>query len=260
MSQLDQPVAAYMTHPVVEIDSEAPVGAAADRMKSTGVHCLAVVGRDHKLMGVISETDLIRSGRIRAAMLGGGRALSLGEQRVRERATPAVIVVDRDAQLREAAHQMSAARVHQVCVVEDGRPTGMLTVADVMRAVAADKTDTPLILCTSRPVITVDARDPLSTAIDLIVESRVHGVVVTEAGWPVGIFGQREALDAAGLDPNHPVEDAMSCAMLCLPARTPLWRAAELALESGAQRILAVASRELRGIATGLDLARAAAK
>jgi CBS domain-containing protein len=220
---------------------------------------LGAVGADGRLVGVISRTDLIRVSRLRAALAGGTRLMSFGHQRVRDRLTPAVIVVDRDATLRHAARQMVTARVHQIAVVEAGRMVGMLSVGDIIAAVAEEKIDLPLASCMTLPVITVDASDSLANAIDRLIESRVHGLVVTESTWPVGIFGQNEALDAAGLDPHHRVEEAMSCAMLCLPARTPLWRAAELAVDTGAQRILAIVNRELRGIATGLDLARVAA-
>jgi hypothetical protein len=51
----------------------------------------------------------------------------------------------------------------------------------------------------------------------------------------------------------------MSCALLCLPLKLPLFRAAAFALQTRARRILAVESREMRGIVSGLDMARAIA-
>jgi CBS domain-containing protein len=102
----------------------------------------------------------------------------------------------------------------------------------------------------------VDASEAIGQATDLLLGARVHGLVVCEDDWPVGIYTQREALEAAALDRHRPVEEAMSCAMLCLPPRTPIHRAATLALETRARRLLAVSNRALRGIASGLDIAR----
>jgi hypothetical protein len=72
----------------------------------------------------------------------------------------------------------------------------------------------------------------------------------------VRIYTQREAPDAAALDRRRPVEEVMTCAMLCLPSRTPVHRAAALALETRARRLLAVSARALCRIARGLDIAR----
>ena len=87
----------------------------------------------------------------------------------------------------------------------------------------------------------------------------MRGVVVLEEEWPVGVFTQSEALAAAHLDPSTPVEEVMSCALLCLPIGMPIHRAAAFAVETRARRVLAVEARDLRGILSGLDMARVVA-
>jgi CBS domain-containing protein len=108
-------------------------------------------------------------------------------------------------------------------------------------------------------VLTVSATQGVGAAADLLQESRVRGLVVEDAEWPVGVFTQTEALAASKLDPTTPVEEVMSCALLCLPLKLPLFRAAAFALQTRARTILAVASRDLHGIVSGLDMARAVA-
>jgi len=88
------------------------------------------------------------------------------------------------------------------------------------------------------------------------LEARVRALVVEDQEWPVGLFTQTEALLCASQDAGTKVEDAMSCALLCLPLNMPLFRAAALALETRARRILATANRDLHGILSGLDIAR----
>ncbi len=259
MNRFDQPVSSYMTAPVVDVSPDVELSVAEERMREHSVSSLAVCAADGRLLGMISRTDLVRVGRLRAALAGGDRLLTLPRKRVRERMTPTVVIVERDASMREAATRMVSAHVHRLFIVDGGRPTGVLSVADVMRAIVDEGIAAPLSSCMSSPVLTVQASDSVGVALDRLVEAHVHGLVVTEGNWPIGIFTQVEALAAGKLDPAHPVEEVMSCAMLCLPVRTPLRRAAELALETNAQRILGVAAREMRGIATGLDLARIAA-
>jgi hypothetical protein len=48
----------------------------------------------------------------------------------------------------------------------------------------------------------------------------------------------------------------MTQALLCLPARTPLFRAAGFALATRARRICATSERRVRGVVTGIDFAR----
>jgi CBS domain-containing protein len=84
--------------------------------------------------------------------------------------------------------------------------------------------------------------------------------VVDDDEWPVGTFTQAEGLGARGLPGDTPLEEAMSYAMLCLDVRTPLYRAAAHAHATRARRVLAVSEGRVRGILTGLDFARVAAR
>ena len=84
------------------------------------------------------------------------------------------------------------------------------------------------------------------------------GIVVTENNWPVGVFTQVESLLAASLPRDTPVEEVLSPAMLCMGADTPLHRAAAQAAATRARRVIVTEGRDMVGIITGLDFARAA--
>jgi CBS domain-containing protein len=106
-------------------------------------------------------------------------------------------------------------------------------------------------------VPTVSARAPLSQAVEKLYNARVTGVVLVEDGYPVGLFTQAEAVASRELPGDTPVERAAGYSMICLPAGIPLFRAAAFALQTRARRVVAVEGRDLRGIMTGIDFARA---
>ncbi len=63
---------------------------------------------------------------------------------------------------------------------------------------------------------------------------------------------------SAALPRDTPVEDVMSSAMLCLPSDTLTHRAAAHAAATRARRVVVTDKREMVGIMTGIDFARAA--
>jgi CBS domain-containing protein len=192
-------------------------------------------------------------------MAGASRLLTLPRARVQERMVANVATVQASTPVREAARLMVERRVHRVYVVARGRPVGVLSALDVMQAVVQARVTTPISAFMSSPVLTVETDEPVARVTDRLGEEHVHGLVVVESGWPVGVFTQLEALASRQLEPATPVETVMSCAMLCVPVETPIFRAAGFLSATRARRVLAVSGRRLEGILTGLDLARVVA-
>lgn len=255
MSLFDQPAADFMSAPVAAIHPESSLAEAERRLAEGGHSCLAVVGDDGMLCGVLSRTDILRIGRLRASMAEEPRLLAMPHQTVRMKMTRDVVTADPTTPLRAAAAAMVQRSIHRVFVIADGRPAGTLSSRDLMQAIVKARFSEPISRWMSSPVVTVDATDSIAAATDLLHRSHVRGVVVEDQGWPVGIFTQTEALASASLDSSTPVEEVMSCALLCLPPNLPLFRAAAFALKTQARRVLAVASREIQGILSGLDMA-----
>lgn len=259
MNVYDLPTSDFMSMPVIAIHPDAELVEAERQMEQTGVSCLAVVGARDELLGVISRTDILRVGRLRSQMGADAHLLTMPHQTVRQRMVADVVSVDPDTPLRAAAARMLEHRIHRVFVVDNGLAVGVLSTRDLMRAVMEERTQSPIGQWMSHPVIAVSATETLARATDRLGETHVRGVVVLEEEWPVGVFTQSEALGAADLDPMTPVEEVMSCALLCLPVGMPVFRAAAFAVETRARRVLAVEARELRGILSGLDMARVVA-
>ena len=104
--------------------------------------------------------------------------------------------------------------------------------------------------------VTVRASEPISLATDRLERANISGLIVVDDGWPVGLFSQREALEARDCPRDTRVDEAMRSAMLALDVETPLYRAAAQAAELQVRRIIAMKHRSIEGILTGIDLAR----
>ncbi len=238
-----------MSSPARSVRADTPLPEVAHALEQQHVSALAVV-EGEKLVGIISSTDLVR------AKAHGGLA---PDRLARDQMTAKVIVVAPEATLEEGVRRMVDARVHRVMVVDaDGKPVGVLSTRDVLGDVVSARNTATLDSIMTRDVLTVDMGEPIVSAIEQLHEGNVHGLVVTEGYWPIGVFTHIEALAARALPPSlgeQPVESVMSHETICLDSDTPIHRAASYAISMSVRRLLVVKRRDLVGIASCLDLA-----
>jgi len=264
---ISQPVSRFATSPVHTIRVGATLDEAARRMTDEMISSLVAItdgighpGHDGPIAGILTRTDLLRAGRLRATMASRPELLSMPHVHIAERMRTDVVTVAPSATVTEAAALLWGKRIHRVVLAVDHRPVGVFSTRDLMRAVVEARLDLPLARAMSSPVITVPTDEALSRATEMLIDGKVRGVVVVEGGdesaWPVGLFTQREALEAEARAGETPVEEVMSAALLCLPPDMPIHRAATFAQATRARSMLVVEGRKLRGLVTGLDLAR----
>ena len=124
-----------MSSEPVTVRSDVPLTVADRLMRKFGVSGLPVVDREGALVGVLSRTDLM-------ALVGDPRVEAWQGRSVAGTMTAPGLTVDVDAPLTEAAAQMEEHHVHRLVVVEPdtGRPIGILSTTDLVRAVAASVT------------------------------------------------------------------------------------------------------------------------
>jgi acetoin utilization protein AcuB len=134
-----------MTKDPITIDPEAALGTAVDVMRTKHVRHLPVVDDDGQIVGILTDRDLRHAVLEPAAETylsteGRRQARGLSERladlRVRNVMTWGVVTVRPETSLAHAALIMSEQRVGSLPVVELGRVVGLLTEADVLRAVA----------------------------------------------------------------------------------------------------------------------------
>lgn len=256
MSHFAVPVELYMTSPVHTVRPEDDLHRVQELISGLAISSLPVVDEAHRLAGVVSLTDLLRVGRRQTGLRGEAPLLSLPRQRVAKHMTSAVVTVELGEPLQVAAARMLRARVHRLFVMDGERLAGVLSTVDLMRAVRDKRMSHPLREFMSTPIFSVRAEEPVSLATERLERAHVSGLVVLEDDWPVGIFTQREALEARDLPRETPVEQAMSYSILVLDGAMPVHRAAAQAAALRVRRIVAANGRRIAGILTGLDFAR----
>jgi CBS domain-containing protein len=134
-----------MTTPVVTAAPEMTVKEAAEIMTQRGVTGLPVTDRDGRLLGIVSESDILT--RVEPRVSSGGVlgmldrvAQATGADRkisgdtVADLMTTSVITADPEASLRRLTHLMNAYQINRIPIVDEGRLVGIVSRHDVIRA------------------------------------------------------------------------------------------------------------------------------
>lgn len=251
MANFEMLVTEYMTSPVETIRVGETLVAANAMFTEQGVSALGVVDESGELKGVVSRTDVLH-----AAVFSHGQTFRVPDRPVEEIMKSPAIQLSPDARLAQAAKLMLKNHVHRVFVTSDGKPEGVVSTRDLMRAVREKRIKTPISEIASGSVVKIRAEDPIAMAVDRLDVSNKHGLVVVEGDFPVGIFDQASALQARRLPPATAVENAMNVRVLILPAAMGLGRAAQQAIGMNVRRILIEDDMGVTGIVGGLDFAR----
>lgn len=113
----------YMTADVVHVDIPGNRDDVLKILKRTGISGVPVL-KNKKLVGIITRKDL----------LGKPEETQLGLLM-----TPKPITIESDADIREAARLLVTRRIRRLPVVEDNKLIGLLSVADLIHAIAQMK-------------------------------------------------------------------------------------------------------------------------
>jgi len=111
-------VADLMVRNVLTVEPSDTIGEAAEKMDAANVGAVVVVEDMVRIVGIVTERDLLRAvaARARAA-----------EARVRQWMTPDPVTIDPDTPIEEAARVMFDNNFRHLPVVQDGRPLGIVS-------------------------------------------------------------------------------------------------------------------------------------
>ena len=139
-----------MTTDIVTVPPDLPTEALATLMAERHISGAPVVDADGRLVGLVTDGDLIRRLSAKedkpasffAALLGynAQQATSYARahgRRVRDLMSTNLATVPEDATVEEVAHILETKRIRRVPVVRDGQLVGVVSRADLLRAVMA---------------------------------------------------------------------------------------------------------------------------
>jgi len=143
-----------MTSHAISVGPDLPVQAVANSLVKNGISAVPVVGNDGKLLGIISEGDLIRrveTGTERRRswwleMISSGRSLAAEFAKTHglkaeDIMTTFVITADQDMPLHEIAELMERHGVKRVPIVENEQVIGIVSRANLVQALASGTQD-----------------------------------------------------------------------------------------------------------------------
>lgn len=123
-----------MTPNPITIGPETSIAEAMERMKRENVRRFPVVDKNRKLIGVVTQTDLLHASPSAATSLTMWEiTYLLGQIKVREVMTREVKTVTEDTPLEEAARLMVNNKIGSLIVVRDGTPAGIITESDIFQ-------------------------------------------------------------------------------------------------------------------------------
>src|SRR3954447_25281912 len=107
-----------MVKDVLTVDPSDTIGEAAEKMNAANVGAVVVVEDMVRIVGIVTERDLMRAvaARARAA-----------EARVRQWMTPDPVTIAPDLAIEDAAQVMFDNNFRHLPVVKDGRPLGIVS-------------------------------------------------------------------------------------------------------------------------------------
>ncbi len=112
--------------PPVTVTPDTPLDVAIARMQEAETDCVLVM-TDDRLVGIFTDRDAV----VKAA---GKRLESF---HVRDFMTPDPVVLRHDDPIAVAIHKMAIGGFRHIPIVEDGRPTGVVTARDVFHHLAS---------------------------------------------------------------------------------------------------------------------------
>lgn len=146
--------AGVMTRSVVSIEPDATIMQAIRLMLQNRISGLPVVDKTGALVGVVTEGDLLRRAELGTQrrrprwlefLIGPGLATEYVHacgRKVNEVMTTSVHTVSEDTSLDEVVHIMESRRVKRLPVVRDGKLIGIVSRANLLRALASIVSET----------------------------------------------------------------------------------------------------------------------
>lgn len=127
-------VADRMTHPVITVHPDLPITDALNLMRKDDISRLPVVDKRGRLVGIVSEKDLLHAAPSSATSLSVWELnYLLSKIIVKDTMQAKVVTVSADTPIEEAARIMIDNAVHGLPVMKAGKLVGIITETDIFK-------------------------------------------------------------------------------------------------------------------------------
>jgi CBS domain-containing protein len=132
-----------MTRDVATVTPSMPIEDLCEIFQRWNIKGAPVIDASRKLLGIVTESDVVFGGLGRGAVPGGspaeGRLPGRGPTTVGEIMTEPAISAEEDTPVEQIAAMMWKMRIHRIPICKSGRLTGIVSTLDICQALAEGK-------------------------------------------------------------------------------------------------------------------------
>ena len=188
-------VAEVMTTSPVTVTAEADIASASIEIISRGIGCLPVITADGRLLGILTEIDLLEA--YGNARLDGFPQDS--DPPAADHMTPDAVTVSPRCTLRQATEIRHDNYFRHLPVTERGKLLGMLSDRDLRRALGQGKgMDARVVDVMSTESVTLAPEEPLTRAARLMARFRISSLPIVDGRDLLGILTSTDVIDHCG--------------------------------------------------------------
>ena len=171
----------------------------AARFDELRIHHVAVVDAERRVVGMVSETDILRARQSRRTVLVGAGASDTDDPPLvfaRDVMSRDILSISTTANFHDALDLLLQRRIHALPVVDGNRLVGMVSSRDFIREFSYGElpgTREPVSsLLTAKPIEPLAPDATLDDALLAMHEAGVSCLAVAQGDCPVGVVSQRE--------------------------------------------------------------------
>jgi CBS domain-containing protein len=234
---------------------------AARRIGCVVVHPSGEEPQDPDIIGLVSETDLIRQVMAKGLAAAG---TTVGQIM----ASP-LLSISSDRTMVDASHFMEKHGIRHLCVSEGEKIVGLISVRDLVKHFVyaeqgpirdLDDVYRPLSVLMRRDIETIDREATLITAAKRMSEKRIGALMVTQAGEMAGIVTERDLLQKGLAHNEDPAQvrvgSVMTHMLVDIDINRTVHDASDLMAEKHIRHLPVTENRKIVGILSVRDLVR----
>lgn len=189
----------YVTYNPLAVSLETRVDDLMQMVDTLAMRHFPVVDDDRKLIGVVSETDLILEARNRMRSTDEAKELA----KVKDICTGNLVTVDHLASPRQTLQVLMDNYIHSLPVLADERLVGIVTTTDFLREFSYGQ-----LTCAKEPVsdfleppgATLEPDATADEALAALKNCQSDHLAVVQGGCPIGVISGREILKSIAID------------------------------------------------------------
>jgi diguanylate cyclase (GGDEF)-like protein/PAS domain S-box-containing protein len=175
-----------MRSPVIAVSEETEIPEAANLMVINSLRRLVVVDGEHKVIGIVTQTDIIKNLSIDSF---------ISFKKVEQIMKRNIIFIDEKDILSNAVSLMVKNRISCILVMKGKKPIGIITERDITKAIAEDTISTGVLEIMKSPMLTTHKDINLFDATRLMDENKSRSLtVVDHQGIAIGIVTKSDII------------------------------------------------------------------